>query len=396
MIGVWSVSARLNACAVRRKHSSGLRGARIARGQSPWPAPSARFRSPCSVFVGKPVDGPLRCTRIATKGVSVMPAWPIASTIREKPPPDVAVIARTPAKPAPTAMFIAASSSSTCLTTTPCGGPWEAIQWRIEDAGVIGYCARNLTPAASAPRQIASFPVIRYFGSFGYANPRFREPPISATASAPSFDAWMFCCTISGFLSPQMSLNALSTCRKSMSNKRTAAPRATVFRMSALGDRLCALLRRGIPSSRTFPRSFAGSSHQRHRNLIYSCMSGTGGRRGFPAQAFWPSGRSGRERRASGPRSAEASEAPRPLFALRRRERIRVHIRAGAHRPGSEGGGVGRSRRRRPDEAVAEEHIVNPRRTRALDGFGREDDRLPHRPRGFPGDERGLQGILSG
>src|SRR5207249_1174329 len=30
-------------------------------------------------------------------------------------------------------------------------------------AGAEGYCARNLTPAASAPRQTASFPVMRYF-----------------------------------------------------------------------------------------------------------------------------------------------------------------------------------------------------------------------------------------
>ena len=86
--------------------------------------------------------------------------------MRLKPPPDVAVIERTPAKPAPTAMFIADNSSSTCLTTTPYFGPCKAIQCRIDDAGVIGYCARNFTPAARAPRQRASFPVIRYFASF--------------------------------------------------------------------------------------------------------------------------------------------------------------------------------------------------------------------------------------
>src|SRR5207245_902293 len=82
-------------------------------------------------------------------------------------------------------------------TRTPCGCSCEAIQWRSDEPGFIGYCARNLTPAARAPRQIASFPVIRYFGSFGYASPRFREPPISSTAVAPSFAAAMFCCTIS-------------------------------------------------------------------------------------------------------------------------------------------------------------------------------------------------------
>ena len=39
-------------------------------------------------------------------------------------------------------------------------GPFAASQWRIPDAGVIGYCAWNFTPAARAPRAIASFPVI--------------------------------------------------------------------------------------------------------------------------------------------------------------------------------------------------------------------------------------------
>src|SRR5438046_10755918 len=98
-----------------------------------------------------------------------MPAWPIASTIREKPPPDVAVIARTPAKPAPTAMFIAASSSSTCLTAAPCGGPREDLQWRLEDAGVPGECPRNLAPAARAPGQPASCPVAQYLPAVGSA-----------------------------------------------------------------------------------------------------------------------------------------------------------------------------------------------------------------------------------
>src|SRR5438309_11769272 len=94
-----------------------------------------------------------------------MPAWPIASTIRLKPPPDVAVMERTPAKPAPTAMFIADSSSSTYLTTTPYFGPYKAIQCRIDDACVIGYCERNLSQAARPPRLSASYPDISYFDS---------------------------------------------------------------------------------------------------------------------------------------------------------------------------------------------------------------------------------------
>src|SRR2546426_10110889 len=151
MIGVWYTSARLNASAVRRKHSSVLRGARIARGQSPCPAPRARLRSPCSVFVGSPVEGPDRWQRIATTGASTIPPWPRPSTIRENPPPDVAVIARTPAKPAPIAMLIAASSSSTCFTTTPYFGAWSAIQYIIDEAGGIGYRATHLHPPPRAP-----------------------------------------------------------------------------------------------------------------------------------------------------------------------------------------------------------------------------------------------------
>ena len=49
---------------------------------------------------------------------SVIPASASPSTIRAKPPPDVATIDLTPAYPAPTAILIAAISSSTCTATT--------------------------------------------------------------------------------------------------------------------------------------------------------------------------------------------------------------------------------------------------------------------------------------
>lgn len=52
------------------------------RGKSPWLAPNAWFRSPCSVLVGTPVDGPARCTFTMTTGVSTMPAIPTASVIK--------------------------------------------------------------------------------------------------------------------------------------------------------------------------------------------------------------------------------------------------------------------------------------------------------------------------
>ena len=63
--------------------------------------------------------GPARCTSAITNGVSVMPARPSASTIKQKPPPELAVIARTPAWAAPIAIRIAAISSSVCFWTMP-------------------------------------------------------------------------------------------------------------------------------------------------------------------------------------------------------------------------------------------------------------------------------------
>ena len=64
------------------------------RGYSPCPAPIIWKRSPCSVLVGRPVEGPPRCTLQMTTGVSNMPASPMASVMSAKPPPDVAHIPR--------------------------------------------------------------------------------------------------------------------------------------------------------------------------------------------------------------------------------------------------------------------------------------------------------------
>ena len=111
------------------------------------------------------MDGPARCASTTTSGVSVIPAIPRASTIREKPPPLVAVIDRTPANDAPIAMWIAASSSSACFTTTPSWAECAASQCMIDDAGVIGYWERNFRPAAAAPSAIASLPLISSFGA---------------------------------------------------------------------------------------------------------------------------------------------------------------------------------------------------------------------------------------
>ena len=51
--------------------------------------------------VGKPVEGPPRCTFTNTHGVSVMAAKPICSIISEKPGPEVTVNAFAPAQTAP-------------------------------------------------------------------------------------------------------------------------------------------------------------------------------------------------------------------------------------------------------------------------------------------------------
>ena len=85
------------------------------------------------------MDGPPRWTFTITTGVSIMPAIPMASVMRAKPPPEVAHMDRTPACPAPMARFTTASSSSACLTSTPHFSLCAASQWRMKEAGLIGY-----------------------------------------------------------------------------------------------------------------------------------------------------------------------------------------------------------------------------------------------------------------
>ena len=89
-----------------------------------------------------------------------MPASPSASTIRENPPPLVAVIARAPALPAPIAKQIAAISSSVCLTTMSYFLACPAMNSKIELAGVMGYPDMNRHPAAIAPTAMAWLPLI--------------------------------------------------------------------------------------------------------------------------------------------------------------------------------------------------------------------------------------------
>ena len=85
-----------------------------------------------------PVAGPARCTSTTTMGVSVILASPMASTISDRPGPEVAVMARTPEKEAPTAILIAAISSSACITTPPTLGNSLARNSMMVVAGVMG------------------------------------------------------------------------------------------------------------------------------------------------------------------------------------------------------------------------------------------------------------------
>ena len=72
-------------------------------GASPLRPNIACSRSDCSVLVGRPVDGPPRCTSMTTSGSSVITARPIASDFSEMPGPDVVVTPSAPPKEAPIA-----------------------------------------------------------------------------------------------------------------------------------------------------------------------------------------------------------------------------------------------------------------------------------------------------
>ena len=88
--------------------------------------------------VGRPVDGPGLWARIITAGVSVMPARLNASTIKQNPPPEVAVMARAPAKLAPMTMLMAAISSSACSTMMLYLSAWEETNSMMGVAGDMG------------------------------------------------------------------------------------------------------------------------------------------------------------------------------------------------------------------------------------------------------------------
>jgi hypothetical protein len=119
------------------KQSPGERGAMTGSGASPLRPNIAWSRSDCSVFVGRPVEGPPRCTSMTTSGSSVMTARPIASDFSEMPGPDVVVTPSAPPKEAPIAEATPAISSSAWKVRMPKALCLDS-SCRMSDAGVIG------------------------------------------------------------------------------------------------------------------------------------------------------------------------------------------------------------------------------------------------------------------
>ena len=68
----------------------------------------------------------------------MMPALPMASVIRAKPPPEVAHMARQPAWAAPMTMLATLISSSAWRTMMPRLLALAAIQWRTPVDGLMG------------------------------------------------------------------------------------------------------------------------------------------------------------------------------------------------------------------------------------------------------------------
>src|SRR3990172_32653 len=141
-------SGRLNptAATASRKQSPGSPGASTTRGNSPLPPWTSIDKSLCSGLVGIPVEGPARWQSTITSGTSADPACETPSCIRARPGPEVAVIARTPVRAAPIAMFTADSSSSAWTARPPNRGIWRSIDSRISEAGVIGYPVKEPPP----------------------------------------------------------------------------------------------------------------------------------------------------------------------------------------------------------------------------------------------------------
>ena len=112
MTGTMYFTAIRQASIATQKQSAGVDAASTGIGASELRPKSACNRSACSVFVGKPVDGPPRWISQITSGISTATASPLASVFSAMPGPEVVVIASAPAYAAPMAEVTAAISSS--------------------------------------------------------------------------------------------------------------------------------------------------------------------------------------------------------------------------------------------------------------------------------------------
>jgi hypothetical protein len=119
------------------KQSAGLRGATMGMGASPLRPYMPISRSACSVLVGRPVDGPPRCTQTTTSGSSTITARPMASVLSASPGPEVPVTPMLPPYDAPMAAQTAEISSSAWKVRT-LWFLYGASACRMSEAGVIG------------------------------------------------------------------------------------------------------------------------------------------------------------------------------------------------------------------------------------------------------------------
>ena len=119
------------------KQSPGDCGATIGTGASPLRPNIACSRSACSVLVGRPVEGPPRCTSTTTSGSSVITARPMVSDFSAMPGPEVLVTPSAPANEAPRAAPMPAISSSAWKVVMP-NRLCLLSSWRMSEAGVIG------------------------------------------------------------------------------------------------------------------------------------------------------------------------------------------------------------------------------------------------------------------
>ena len=93
---MYLIAMRL-ASSATQKQSPGEEAASTGTGASELRPKSAWKRSACSVFVGRPVEGPPRWMSTITSGSSTMVARPIASVLSAMPGPEVVVMASEPA-----------------------------------------------------------------------------------------------------------------------------------------------------------------------------------------------------------------------------------------------------------------------------------------------------------